>query len=166
MLELRISKLKTLLRMLGLCALAASGYWLTTNPDPRRSPTAALLGWLLVAVSALVAGRVIRQLFRTGPQLVISEIGIDDRRSRLGLIPWAEVTAAKAQIYPGGSSLSFTTADLDMWRARLGPSGRLMLKVRRAMGLSEFNVAISDLERSPSAIVDTVRHHLGRRLAV
>ena len=164
--KLRASWWKKLLQLLGLGVFALLGYWLTTNPDPQRQSYAPLVGWLCVASSIAVAAGSIRQLTRSGPQLIISEAGIEDRLNGLGLVPWTEIAAAKVRLYPNGSTIIIATQNPDVWRSRRTMSARWMAKLRAVMGLSEFVVVISGLERSPSDVVEVVRRHLGSRLSV
>ena len=165
MLELHSSNWKIILKLLGLFLFVAVGYWLTTNPNPARRPDAPLWGWVSIAAASVALAAWIPELLRRGPQVIISEAGIEDRRTRLGLIPWPEVAAARVSMYPGGSNLMLTARNPDVWRERLGWSGRASTGLRRALGLSEFAIPISGLDRNPSEVVAVVRQHIGPRLA-
>jgi hypothetical protein len=75
--ELYDSKRKVLMIMAGALFFVAGGFWKTTISDLRR-PYTPFGGRSCVALGGLGMFLNIRRLLRTGPQLVISEVDLDD----------------------------------------------------------------------------------------
>jgi hypothetical protein len=88
-LERKVSKS----RLVGLLALmgvmVASSYFCTTLPDL----IARIAGWVGLCFFSLGFAVLPKQFFKSGPQIVIDARGIEDRRSNLGLVEWADMVS-------------------------------------------------------------------------
>jgi len=89
--EFRISRSKMLGYMIGCVGFVLLGLWLIGL----GALEASIAGWLSIVFFGFGIVVLTRQLFNssTGAAVVINELGIHDRRSKIGFIPWNDVSS-------------------------------------------------------------------------
>jgi hypothetical protein len=113
--ECYASKVK-LLGWLGLTGvLVGSAYLCTTMPDL----VPQVFGWLGVAFFGLGFIVLPARFFTWGPVLIINETGIEDRRMRIGIFLWEDVTAVSSYSVDGGGMLYITVKNPEKYLARM-----------------------------------------------
>jgi hypothetical protein len=152
-LELEISKVR-LIGLLGLtCVMVATSYFCTTLPQL----TARIVGWAGVCFFSLGFVVVPKQLFKRGPQVVIDERGIEDRRAKLGLIEWIDVTSLTVGEIHAQKFLSIEVSNPQKYLERLSNAGRIAAQANRALGFSEITIGFSGLSHSADEVMRFIR---------
>jgi hypothetical protein len=139
--ECYISKVK-LLGLLGLiCIMVSVSYFPTTMPDliPR------VVGWIGVSFFGLRFIVLPIQFFRTGPQVVINDQGIEDRRHRLGIIRWEDIQWLSIGSVSSAKFLCVEVADPETYLSRLPRWGRLLGAATKALRLPPLTIGFSGL---------------------
>lgn len=64
----------------------------------------------------------VRQLFRTGPGLVVDDVGFDDSSSAtaVGRVPWSDVTRVSTRKFSGTTCVVVHVRDHEEYLSRLG----------------------------------------------
>src|SRR5258708_3153494 len=75
---------------LGILMLLVS-WFCTTIPKPK----AQIAGWVGLIFFGLCFIAILAQLFRSGPSVILDELGIHDLRSSFGAIRWADITSLR-----------------------------------------------------------------------
>jgi hypothetical protein len=154
-LELKVSEIR-LLKLLGLTfIMVASSYFCTTLPDL----TARIAGWAGVCFFSLGFVVLPKQFFKSGPQVVIDGRGIQDRRSNLGLIEWADMESLAAVELHSQKFLSVEVSDLNKYLKRLSGAGRIAAQANRALGFSEITIGFSGLSHSTDEVMHFIREN-------
>jgi hypothetical protein len=134
------------------------GLLMANDPSPRR-PGTHFWGWASILFFGLGIPLALRELLRTGPRLIISDAGIEDRTNQLGLIPWAEIASIEVRAIGGQTILALSMHNPESWVSRLPARLRWGLRANRALGFSEINIAISGLTVKPAIVAEHVQRH-------
>ena len=128
----------------------------TTLPDlePR------ILGWIGVCFFSIGFIVLPRQLFRPGPLVVIDDHGIEDRRTTLGLIDWADVVSLTVGHIRTQKFLCVEVADPQKYLNRFSAAGRIAAKANRGLGFPEITIAFSGLTHSTDQVTAFIRENL------
>ena len=132
-------------RTLGLCALAVA---MTTGSYLLmwiRELMPVVVGWFGAVFFGLCAVKIFIQAWQGGPRIVISDLGIDDRRGGLGLIRWEDIQAVWIQYL---SSNRFMCIDLDepeRYLANLPWYSRWLARANPILGFSQLTLSFSAL---------------------
>jgi hypothetical protein len=154
-LEIQVSKPRTL-ALIGLtCVMVAVCYFCTTLPDV----TPRVVGWIGVCFFSLGFVVLPRQLLRAGPQVVIDERGLEDRRSKLGLVDWADVLSLSVGEIRKQKFLCIEVVDPKKYLDRLSTAGRLAAQANRALGFSEITIGFSGLSHSTDEVMKFIREN-------
>jgi hypothetical protein len=113
--ECYTSKVKVLGWLAGTGVLVAGGYFCTTKPDLFTQVS----GWLSVAFFGLCFVVFSVQLLKWGPAVIINETGIEDRRMRIGIFLWEDITAVSSYSVDGGGMLYITVKNPEKYLARM-----------------------------------------------
>lgn len=139
--ECRTSKLKVL-GLLGLtCVMVAVSWFCTTVPLPE--PRVA--GWIGVVFFGLGFIVLPPMLFQTSPRVVINDEGIEDRRSKMGLIRWEDIRSVSMDSVHSAGFLRIEVSDPEKYLCRLPRWSRPLAGFTRAMGLPPLTVGFSGL---------------------
>ena len=139
--ECHTSKAK-LLGLLGLtCAMVGASYFCTTLPDlaPR------VFGWIGVAFFGLGFIAIPVMLFRTGPQIVINDEGIEDRRMKIGVILWDDIRSLSIGAVNSTKFLCVDVADPQKYLSRLPPWKRRLAAANGSLGFPPLSISCSGL---------------------
>ena len=155
-LEIHVSKPRTLGLLALTCLMVAMCFFCTTLPDlePR------ILGWIGVCFFSIGFIVLPRQLFRPGPLVVIDDHGIEDRRTTLGLIDWADVVSLTVGHIRTQKFLCVEVADPQKYLNRFSAAGRIAAKANRGLGFPEITIAFSGLTHSTDQVTAFIRENL------
>lgn len=135
------SKLKVL-GLLGLLGvMLAMCYFLTRLPDV----LSRTIGWIGLAFFGLGLIAIPFRLFRTGPQVIINDEGIEDRRMKIGVIRWEDILSMRVDNVGSTKFLCVEIADPEKYVSRLPRRGRWLSGVARRMGFPALTIDFSGL---------------------
>jgi hypothetical protein len=139
--ECRTSKAKLLGLLALTCAMVGASYFCTTLPDT----LARGVGWIGVAFFGLgfIAFPIV--FFRAGPQVLVNEDGIDDRRLKLGLIPWSDIRALSIGSVNSVKFLCIELVDPEKYLSRLPRWKRALAAANEGMGFPALSIGFSGL---------------------
>jgi hypothetical protein len=148
-----------LIGLLGLTTImvGASGFC-TQLP----APIAQIAGWCGVAFFGLGFVVIPARLFRTSPQVIINEGGIEDRRSKMGVIRWVDIHFLTIGSVQSQKFLCIETADPEVYLCRLSKWKRRIMESNQFFGLPPFIIGFQGL--SPG--LNEVWKHLADHFAV
>jgi hypothetical protein len=139
--ECYTSKLK-LLGLLGLtCGMVSLSYFLTTIPG--LLPKA--VGWIGVGFFGLGLIAFPVRFFRAGPQVVINDEGIEDRRWKTGAIRWEDIRSLSIGSVESAKFLCIEVADPDKYLRRLPRWKRSLAAANEPMGFPPLTIGFSGL---------------------
>jgi hypothetical protein len=139
--ECHTSKLK-LLGLLGLtCVLVGVSWFCTTLPDL----VARVAGWIGVGFFGLGFIAIPVMWFRTGPQIVINDEGIEDRRLKIGMIPWEDIRSLSLGSVNSTTFLCIEVIDPEKYLSRLPRWKRSLAKANTALGFPALTIGFSGL---------------------
>ncbi|HEX3314436.1 MAG TPA: STM3941 family protein [Gemmataceae bacterium] len=153
--ECRNSKTKLLGLFLLTCALGAGSYFCTTLPSLK----AQIAGWLGVAFFGLGAVAVPVRALRGGPQVVIDDDGIDDRRLNVGVIRWEDIRSLSIGTVKSSKFLCIEVAEPEKYLRVLPAWKRKLAELNGALGFPPLTISFTGL--SPG--IDEVWDHLQLR---
>lgn len=135
------SKVK-LLGLLGLtCALVGVSYFCTTLPGLIPQ----VVGWIGVGFFGLGFVAFPVMFFRTGPQVVINGEGIEDRRQKIGVIPWEDIRSLSIGSVNSAKFLCVELADAERYLSRLPRWTRPLAAANEALGFPALTISFSGL---------------------
>lgn len=135
------SKVK-LLGLLGLtCALVGMCYFLTTLPGLLPQ----VVGWIGVGFFGLGFIAFPVMFFRSGPQVVINDEGIEDRRQKIGMIRWEDVWLLSIGSVSSAKFLCVDLSDPEKYLSRLPRWGRWVAATNEKLGYSALTIGFSGL---------------------
>ena len=139
--ECRTSKAK-LLGLFGLtCIMVGASYFCTTLPDPLPR----VFGWIGVAFFGLGFVAFPVMFFRTGPQVVVDDQGIEDRRMKIGVIPWQDIRSLSIGSVNSAKFLCVDLVDPEKYLSRLPPWKRRLAAANEALGFSALSISFAGL---------------------
>ena len=152
-LEIRVSKWRTLGLLVITCVMVAGSYFLTTVPDFEHK----IVAWIGVCFFSLGLIVLPRQLLTVGPVVIINEHGFEDRRTRLGVIPWPDIKGMSVCEINKQRILCVDVHDLEKYEARLATVGKHTVKLNKALGFSEISIGFSGLTHSADQALEFIQ---------
>jgi len=137
----RTSRVKLLGLLALTCVMVGVSYFCTTP----RDEVARAFGWIGVVFFGLGFIAIPIMFFRAGPQVVLSEDGIEDRRLKLGLIPWGDIRALSIGSVNSVKFLCIQLVDPQKVLSRLPRWKRAMTATNEAMGFPPLTIGFSGL---------------------
>lgn len=139
--ECRPSRVK-LLGLLGLTGLmVAMSYSLTTLHDVLSRS----VGWVALVFFGLCLIAEGVMFFRTGPQVIINDEGIEDRRMKIGVIRWEDILSLRIDKVESTKFLCIELVDPEKYLSRLPQRGRWLVTVAERMGFPGVTIAFVGL---------------------
>ena len=135
------SKLKLLGLLCLTCVMVSVFYFLTTQPDL----ISRVVGWIGVSFFGLGFIALPVMFFRTGPQVVINDEGIEDRRMKIGIIRWEDIRSLSLGSVKSAKFLCVEVADPETHFARLPRWSRALTAASEALGFSALTIGFSGL---------------------
>jgi hypothetical protein len=139
--ECYISKVK-LLGLLGLtCVMVSLSYFCATLPGliPR------VVGWIGVGFFGLGFIAFPVMFFRTAPQVIINDQGIEDRRQKIGVIRWDDIRSLSIGSVKSARFLCLEVADPEKYLCRLPRWKRSLVAANEALGFPALTIGFSGL---------------------
>lgn len=135
-----------------------------------RWHTAPMYDWynvfllLFLVVNVIIIANSIRQLFKTGPALLVTDEGLIDYISpaRMGLIPWADVTDAEIRRYRGYPHLLVSITNNQQAIANAHFINKMLIKqtIKKTGAAVPVNCAMLDFDREE--LLDEIMDKLGK----
>jgi len=94
------------------------------------------------------------------PRIIIDSKGVFDRFLGLGRIPWSEISGARLEFMSDDAMVCLDLREPQDWIARLPLRHRFLASANRAIGFSQFNLIISNLDATPEQIFALIKGHL------
>ncbi|HKY32491.1 MAG TPA: STM3941 family protein [Candidatus Polarisedimenticolia bacterium] len=135
------SKLKLLGLLALTCAMVGVCYFCTTLAGLLPQ----VVGWIGVGFFGLGFIVIPVLFFRSGPQVLITHEGIDDRRLKIGTIPWEAVRSLSIRSVEATKFLCVELFDPEAYLSRLPRWTRPLRVVAEATGLPALTVGFSGL---------------------
>jgi hypothetical protein len=104
-----------------------------------------------------------RELLDSRPRIIINEMGIEDRKLGVGLIPWSEITGAYVKSFKGADFICLLLRNPEMWTHKLSPAAQKMGKANRALGFSDLNLILSGTDANSTRVLDLIVKFIAAR---
>lgn len=131
-----------LLGLLGLTsALVGMFYFLATQPDLFSQ----VVGWIGIGFFGLGLVALPVMFFRSGPQVVINDEGIEDRRMKIGVIRWEDIRLLSLGSVKSAKFLCVDLSDPETYLSRLPRLGRWLAAANEALGFPALAIGFSGL---------------------
>jgi hypothetical protein len=154
-LELYVSQRRTA-ALLGLtCVMVGASYFCTTIPGIK----AKVAGWIGVCFFGLGFIAFPCQLMRSGLQFVIDEHGLEDRRSKFGLIEWADILSLSIGTVHSQRFLCIDVVDPEKYLSRLSKTGRAVAQANKGLGFPEISLGFSGLTKTTDEVFEFIQEH-------
>jgi hypothetical protein len=160
--ELRLSPWRSAFLLVACVAFVAIGWLMAHDPSPDHARN-RFWGWASVLFFGFLFPFAVRELFRQGPRLIVSDAGIDDRALGLGLIPWSEIAGFELREMNREKFLMLHMHDQDAWEARRPAAKRWAFALNRAIGFQGIPITVSGLTMSAEEIVRQVQRRARER---
>lgn len=121
--------------------MVGGSYYCTTLPDL----SLRLAGWIGIAFFGLGFVVIPAVFFQKGPQVTIDETGIEDRRLRVGIIRWDDVSALSIDSVYSSRLLCIRINNPQEYLSRMPVWKRTLTRVSKSMGYSEFTISFAGL---------------------
>jgi hypothetical protein len=155
------SKVK-LLGLLGLTsAMVSVSYFCTTLPGL----TPRVVGWIGVGFFGLGFIALPAMFFQTGPQVVINDEGIEDRRLKVGVIRWEDIRSLSIGSVNSAKFLSVELSDPEWYSSRLPRWRRSLAAANEALGFPALTISFSGLSPSLKEVWACLHARDSRRYA-
>ncbi|MBX7158583.1 MAG: hypothetical protein K1X66_09390 [Verrucomicrobiae bacterium] len=129
------------LACLGILMLGVS-WFCTTLPNLK----AQIVGWTGSVFFGLCFIAILAQLFRSGPSVIVDEIGIHDlRSSTFGIIQWSDIVSLWIGSVSSARFLCVEVLDPSIYLLRLPSHKRLLAKTNPSLGFPLITISFSGL---------------------
>jgi hypothetical protein len=136
--EYRTSTPRTL-GLAGLAVLMIAASYFSTQIGSR------FMGWSGVAFFGLCLVGILSQLLRHGPTVVIDDLGVFDRRLRIGRIPWEDIASVSVAQVRRQRLISLWLRNEEQYLPQGSAVIRRLAASSRAMGVSPFSMSFMGL---------------------
>jgi len=121
--------------------MVGASYFCTTQAEmePR------VFGWAGVGLFGLALVVIPLRMFRKGAQLIINDEGIDDRRLKLGMIPWADISDVSIGAVRSTKFLCVQLVDKNKYFSRLPKWKVALMSANEALGFPGLTLNFSGL---------------------
>lgn len=140
-LEFTASKLKVFGLFLLTMLFVALGVWLTTFEDVFEKA----LGYISIGFFGLGFFIFSQRLMQSGPVLIFSRDGIEDKRMRVGLIPWMDIEYIRLTMVHSTKFMELHLKDPDAYLNKLTWNLKLFSGLNRFFRSSAFSLVFTEL---------------------
>lgn len=127
--------------------------------DPSTNTQA--IGWLNIVFFGLGIIIAIRQLLDNKPRIIIDTHGIHDRTLKVGLIEWADITAASLIRIQREHFIQLEFASENKYLDRLSVGHRRAAEANTFLGYNRLNINLSGVKCNASEILNIIRQESG-----
>ena len=154
------SRRRLLLPLVGFLAVVGGSVFVLMT----RGPSGIV--WSSIVIFGGGALFMFVQFFDNQPRLVVSDDGICDPNWRIGTIPWSDLCDANIRRSQSGKDfLCLSLLNPEVYRSRLGGSGRIMNSATRATGFGDFALDVSALGLDAQVLFKLVADKLAQTKA-
>lgn len=121
--------------------MLGASWFCTTIPKLK----AQIAGWAGLVFFGLCFIAILAQLFRSGPSVILDEMGIHDLRSSFGTIPWADVVSLRIGSVKSQRFLCVEVLDPSTYLSRLPSHKRLLAQANPSLGFPPITIGFSGL---------------------
>ena len=124
--------------------------------------------FLLIPFFLLAAISTVREFFNQGPQVIINQQGVFDKRFGVGIIYWKDIKRVYGVSLDGIKHVCLELYDENIYLKKRSFAAKILYKLRQtATGVSRFNIVTSYLDLNYDEIFETIlkgceiysRHH-------
>jgi len=148
------------LGLAGVAALMIAASYFSTQVG------AGFTGWFGVAFFGLCLGGILSQLFKHGPTVVIDELGVFDRRLRIGRIPWEDIASVSIAQVRRRRLISLWLRNEERYLPQDSAVVRRLAAASRAAGVSPFSISFMGLTPGLDEAYARLRARLPERAGV
>ena len=124
-----------------------------------RGPLATVVGWFGLVFFGLCFAKIVADIVRPGPRVVVNNIGIEDRRLGIGVVPWPEITAIELRWMGSAKSLCVEVVDSDRYVARMPLRARLAVRANALLGYPPITMTFAGLSPGINEVWEYIRRH-------
>ena len=135
------SKRKLLGLLILTAAMVAMFCFLATQPGVFSK----VVGWIGIGFFGLGLVAIPVMFFRTGPQVIINDDGIDDRRCKLGVIPWDDIRSVSIRSVNSTKFLCIDLVEPEKYVERLPRFAQSLTRASKVLGFPAFTIGFSGL---------------------
>jgi hypothetical protein len=159
--EFRFSRKKLIPASLAAVVMVAASYFCTTLADA----SARAFGWVGVVFFGAAFVVISTRLFNTQAQVIVNDAGIEQRRNRLGVIAWTDITSVRvASIGAGNKFLCLNLANPQKYLADISNLSRKVIAFNESKGFSPISIGFTGLSPSIEEAVSVIRSRYGIRI--
>jgi len=146
---IRNSKASAVIGLIVAVPLTLIGVFLLT-----REPT--LINWLITLFFGVLSGICLWLYFDRRPRIIISDQGITDARTKMGLIEWQDFEAVSVVRANNTQFLQIKTKDASKYLSRMGKLQKIGSKIDQTAGLDELSINVTGLEMGAEQIAAVI----------
>ena len=139
--ECHNSKVKLFGYLVLTCLMVGGSYFCTTLPGLK----AQVAGWFGIAFFGLGFIAIPIQFFRGGPQVLIDENGIHDRRLKIGAIRWEDIRSLSIGSINSAKSLCIEVVEPEKYLGQMPAWKRKLARANRALGFPPLTISFGGL---------------------
>ena len=121
---------------------------------------ALIVGWAGVLFFGLCFAVILLRFLRSGPQVMVNEIGIDDRRRKgWGLMRWSDITEIWVGRMYSQKFLCVEVRDADVLVSQRSSLSRKLTKFNQSLGFPAVTISFSGLSPSLQEVLAYIKTH-------
>jgi len=132
-------------KLFGLFVLTAAMVAMCSFLATQPGALSKIVGWIGIAFFGLGFIAIPVMFFRTGPQVVINDEGIDDRRTKVGVIRWDDIRSVSIRSVSSTKFLCVDLSDPDKYLSRLPRGAQMIAAANRKLGFATLSIGFSGL---------------------
>ena len=148
-LEVFADKKKTFLLAFTSLLLLACMYFLITDQRIQMQ----ILGWLGICTFTVGFFNLLKQLFSSGPLIVIDHQGINDKRTRMGVISWDDILSISVGEIRGVKLISIRSSNPQKYLNKVSFFTSFASSFNKSLGFSEITISPTCLTHSTDQIL-------------
>lgn len=140
------SRKRWLIYFLGACVFVATGILLLLNGE------SGIVAWMTIVFFGGCALMFLWQFLDNRPRITISDLGIEDRFLKIGLIQWADIAAIKLWRQQGNPYLGLELYDEQKYVGRLSPLMQRMVVLNVKLGFPGLSLNLAGTDAIPEQV--------------
>lgn len=123
---------------------------------------ASFTNWAILLVFGVLSVVCVWMYFDRRPRLVLDSVGIDDKRTKMGVIEWRDITQVSIVSTKNTHHLQLRVVDISKYKSRMGVLQKMGSKIDKVAGLGDLSVNVAGLELTAKPIADIVVERVAR----
>lgn len=145
--------------LLCLLMISASGLILAAYPNLLGT----ILGGLGLSVFGVALVIQVSKFFYSGSQVIVNSAGIEDRRLKIGLIRWGEISAVSLERTKYAEWLNVNLASPEKYRSRLPRFESFLRRANGQRGKNDFRIRFKELDKSADEVFQFIEYIMETR---